>query len=364
MKKICIVTTSLGSGGAERFGGILSQMLFRLNYEVHILTIKSISDFEYSGKIFNLEAALNGSKSKLKKAQVLKRYFNDVKFDVIIDNRTRNKFFKEYIIYKYLFKAQKIIPIIHSYNTHNYIPSSPILAKILYSNVYKIVCVSKKIKEKIVKDYNFKHIINIYNPVDFKTIVEKLNKQGGEKNDIRYILFFGRIQEKPKNLSLLVKAYNNSELMKKNVLLYFLGNGEDVTLIKEIVKALSLTNYVVFLPFTSNPYPYVKEALFTVLTSRYEGFPLSLIESLACGTPVISVDCNSGPSEVIKHRENGLLIENHNVNALSSAMDELIDNESLYVHLKQNASKSVKHLQVDNITMQWKKIIDLDDEGY
>jgi glycosyltransferase involved in cell wall biosynthesis len=361
MKKICIVTTSLGSGGAERFGGILSQMLFRLNYDVHILTTKNVLDFEYSGKIFNLEIALNGAKSNLKKAQLLKRYFNDSKFDVIIDNRPRSVFFKEYVIYKYLFKAQKIIPIIHSYNTDNYLPSSPILARILYNNVYRIVCVSKKIKDRIIKGYNFKHVINIYNPIDFETIIEKSNKQVGEKNGTRYILFFGRIHDKSKNLNLLVKAYNNSELMKNNVLLYLLGNGEDVALIKENVKALSLTNYVIFLPFTSNPYPYIKEALFTVLTSRYEGFPLSLIESLACGTPVISVDCNSGPSEVVKHRENGLLVENYNEFALSGAMDELINNQSLYAHLKQNASTSVRHLEINTIAMQWKKIIDRDD---
>jgi len=67
MKKICVFSTSLGRGGAERSTAILSQMLFRLGYDVHVLITKDIIEYSYEGKLFNLELELNGNKGYYKK---------------------------------------------------------------------------------------------------------------------------------------------------------------------------------------------------------------------------------------------------------------------------------------------------------
>lgn len=354
MTKICILATSLGKGGAEKSSANLSNLLMNLGYDVHILITKNIISYKYSGTLFSLESKLKNPKNEFKKVLLLKEYFAKNKFDFIIDNRPRSRFLKEFILYKYIFNNSNIISIIHSCNIRNYIPKNKVLAKILYKNIFKLVTVSQVLKTTIEKKYTLNNVECIYNVIDIPNIDKPIPVNLPKD----YILFYGRLEEKVKNLSLLINGFNTSNLKDKGVKLIVLGEGPDMGLIEELISRLNLFESVILKPFTPNPFPYVSNAKFTVLTSRYEGFPLSIVESLACNTPVISVDCESGPKELVKHKENGLLIENHNVKALSNAMNLFIDDEVLYVYCKSNTLESINHLKKNKIGQQWKKMID------
>ncbi|MFV9552127.1 glycosyltransferase [Algibacter sp. PT7-4] len=355
MKKVCIIATSLSNGGAERFSALLSQMLAGLNYDVHILITKNSIDYNYSGSIFNLYKETEGSHSSLKKALTLKSYFNAQSFDFIIDNRPRQTFIKEYLLYKFIFKARHIIPVVHSFYLKSYFPKSRFLAKILYQNNSTIVTVSKAIQEEVIKKYQLKNCHQIYNAIDFKSI----EKQASHVNldSQKFILFYGRLEESVKNFSLLLTAYKKSNLINHNIKLYIVGSGEDLSLIKNLIKDLKLNDWVQCKPYIKNPFTYVKKALFTVLTSKHEGFPMVLIESLACQTPVVSVDCKSGPKEIIKHEENGLLVENYNSKALALAFNQFVANTLLYNKCKENSKKSVSVYSTEYIAKKWDDLL-------
>jgi len=354
-KNICIVTTSLGKGGAERSSAILSQMLSKIGYDVHVMITKNDIDYNYSGKLFNLEKELGIKLTSFNKFKMLRSYFKSNNFDVIIDNRTRPSFFKEYVLYNFVFIAKRKIFVVRSYKLKNYFPQKKSLVKLLYKRPIKLVAVSKEIQKVIINEYKLDNCEQIYNPIDIKKVGELSNETIAINEN--FILFYGRIEEKVKNLSLLLNVYKSSVLPKRNIKLIIIGNGQDVLFLKDKIRTLRLEDNVKYLPFISNPFPYVKNAHFTVLTSKHEGFPRVLIESLACGTPVISVNCKSGPKEIITHKHNGLLVENNNVKALADAMNSFVINKELYNHCKKNAKASVAKFSIDKISREWEELL-------
>jgi glycosyltransferase involved in cell wall biosynthesis len=354
-KKVCIVVSSLGGGGAERSSAYLSEILFNLGCDVHIVSVLDDIQYPYKGELLNLgefKAKNDSSLGRLQRLGIFKDYLKKHSFDYVIDNRTRIGFWKELVISRWVYKPKEIIYCVRSYNTDLYINPNKFLGKILYGSAYKIVTVSLAIKEKLEKDYNFNNLSTIYNPIDLKPDETKNENFCG-----KYILFFGRLDDAVKNISLLLEAYAQSILPDSNIKLKILGEGEDKLRLMEKTKSLNLVDKVEFLGFQSDPNNIIKSSLFTVLTSRYEGFPRALIESLALGVPVVSVDCKSGPNEIVVDEQNGLLVENYNVEALVKALNKMIQDEELYLHCKSNSTASVEKFSKENIGLQWQTIL-------
>lgn len=355
--KIAIVTRSLAHGGLERFSGLLSKMLTELGFEIHLVSILDEIEYEYEGELFNLglqKSADNTTFGRFKRFLILKKYLKQQNFDWIIDNRNRNSSWSEWLISKYVYQPKKVIYMVHSFKTDYYFPANAFMARNIYKDSPYIVAVSKDIQALVEKKYGYQNLITIYNPIDSERLLRESTAFACNE---KFILAYGRIDDDVKNFSLLIDSYADSILPQQNILLYILGDGKDVAVLKSKVEKLDLSEKVIFKPKVSNPFPYVKAALFTTLTSRYEGFPMSIIESLAIGTPVLSVDCHSGPREIIQNEQNGLLVENHNQKAFSQAMNRLVQEEPLYKLLKENTAKSVSHLSLSSIAKQWHQLL-------
>lgn len=356
-KKILIVTTSLKNGGAERFVVNLSNLLSCSQYEVHVVTITNSIDYDLNVKVLNLgtfKENHNFVYGKIKSFIVFKDYIKKNKFDFIIDNRTRTRSLIEIIYQFLLYRRIKVIYMVHSAKIENYFPVNRLVRKIIDHRVYKIVSVSEKITKKIKDKYGFKSE-TIYNPVS----IPKFHEESHVLLSLpeKFILFYGRLDNDVKNFDLLIEAYQKSRLKTKNVKLIILGDGKDQDYITSKIDRLGLSNEIVCLPKQSNPFFIVEKAIFTVLTSKYEGFPSVLVESLRLGVPVVSVDCESGPSEIIVDGFNGLLVENNNVGILSSAMNRMVEDDFLYQNCKKNSKNSVSHLSFEVISEYWKEIL-------
>ena len=352
-KKICLIGNNLSNGGADKIHAILSNYFFSQGIDVHNVILIDNVTYEFSGKLLNLGKIQNGNTllKNLRKFKLLKDYLNQNKFDFIIDFRMRNNQLKEFIIAKLLYKSPFIITV-HSYKTEWYFPKNDFLAKNIFSKAYGIIAVSKEIETKIVEKYHYKNVKTIYNPLE----IEKIERLSSEENgiDFQYIIAVGRmVFDNNKQFDKLIDTYSKSELPAKKIKLVLLGDGPQRKSLEELADAKGVSNKVIFLGFQDNPFKYLAKAKFFVLTSKNEGLPNSITESLACGIPVVSFDCKSGPAELIEDRKNGLLVENQNFEKLASAMNEMASNIELYDYCRGNAKESVRRFEVDTIGKKW-----------
>ena len=93
-----------------------------------------------------------------------------------------------------------------------------------------------------------------------------------------------------------------------------------------------------------------------VLSSLYEGFSLVLTEAMACGVPVISTDCPYGPSEIIDHEKNGILVPVGDVNTLANAMLRLLRDKQLRSDYALKASTTVNKFSADKICSEYEDL--------
>ncbi|WP_413481874.1 glycosyltransferase [Mammaliicoccus vitulinus] len=185
-------------------------------------------------------------------------------------------------------------------------------------------------KEKIDKyvvltDYQKRDIQENFDIEDTKItvvphFVEEIN-DNQSVNKIDQFCYVGRIS-KEKQIDQIIKAFSKyiNKGNESKLLLYGKDeNGEMNTLLK-LVKELNLGKYVEFKGYTNNPKEVFKESIASILTSKFEGFGLTIMESLNNGCPVISYDIKYGSNELIQDYKNGILVEKNNIDELANAM--------------------------------------------
>ncbi|WP_456401763.1 glycosyltransferase [Persephonella sp.] len=244
-----------------------------------------------------------------------------------------------------------------SYKTFNQFYHLPyrLLVKKLYKNLDKIIAVSNITKKDTIKTFflDEKDVEVIFDPIDLEYINrlkdEPLNEKEKRIFKRKTILYVGRFAIQ-KRLDLLLDIFYEIIKIDKNINLILIGEGEEKEKLIKKTKELNIDKHTYFLPFTENPFKYMKNAKLFVLTSQDEGFGRVVAESLACGTPVIAYENEySGHKDIIIHGKNGFLIPFNNKDLMIRHILKILNDDDIHFKLKNSSEQSVQEFSVENV---------------
>lgn len=399
---VAIICPTLSRGGAERIVGYLSKHINPVadNLFIILFNAKEIT-YSYSGEIIDLDfdpdrrnlknkflnrilKVISYVKLIIKLKKIKKKYnintsisFMDTPNIVNILSKTNEKIILSVRINKSIQSMfQKI-----SFGRKIEI----LLMKVIYRFADKIVSISEGVKKDLILNFGLKEekIDTIYNFIEIDEIEQKLSEPLSPElasffNNHDVLINVGRF-EKQKNQIHLIKKFKEINEKNTNTRLVLIGKG---TLEKEILKeinTLNLEDKVIVLPYSNNPFKYIKHSKIFILNSLYEGFGNVILEAMVCNVPVISTNCKSGPSEIIAGDVNlegeninvsyfsrGILIPvekdseviQDSANPLLIAVESILENEDLRNRLMFNGSKYVKtQYSNENLREKWLKLI-------
>lgn len=346
--KIALVGYKLANGGLERVFSIVSELLSNSNCDIYVIVLEDEIEYPFSGTLINL-----GNYSKFKKYFQLRKQLKANQFDYVIDFRHRINPWMELVFLHYIYAGFKSVYTIHSSKLEVYLTGKKWIGKQILRNAYKVVSVSNDLNEKLKLDYQFEKGVVIPNSISEN--IDKLNCSSIELPD-RYCIAVGRLVAL-KQFDKLIQTYSQSRLPGNAIHLVILGEGGEKVRLQKLIEKLEMSAFIHLLGFKHNANFYIKRAEFLVLSSKYEGFSMVILEALSAGIPVVSFDCETGPRELVKHEFNGLLVENQNFNKLEMAMNRIVEEEQFYLFCKENAQHSVTAYSAPNIQKKWLDLI-------
>ena len=230
------------------------------------------------------------------------------------------------------------------------------LHRMLYRRADAVLAISKGVAEDLVSilDVPPRLVSVVYNPLPEKLI-------GGTRSAapphpwfqerIPVLLATGRLVEQ-KDYPTLLHAFAIVH-RRTAVRLIVLGKGPLLEALEDQCAELGIADDVCFAGWVSDPTEYMRWCTVFVLSSQWEGLCTALLEALGCGAAAVSTDCRAGPSELITHGENGLLVPVGDPGALAESILNLLENDELRNRFGENARLRARQFSAPGIVARY-----------
>lgn len=339
MKKIVIVTPSLGDGGAERVAVNLANWLVNRRYfDVHLVAFFSVDDYKHDLH-HNVRLHQLGVGRSLFALLPLVKTLRVLAPEVILSSTLDTNIVTG--IASFFVKHKKLL--FRETNPHNIQKTFGLIRRLKYkvlmlasySRCNHVIANSSDtakslIKLRVVKKEKIHVIGNPVLPPDYAhRLREPADHRWLDDPEIKVVVTAGRLHYQ-KNHLLLVRAFAHVIREVPMARLIILGRGPEGAAIDSEISALELRECVELVGFKKNPLPYLSRSSLFVLTSRWEGFGNVVVEALAAGLFVIATECDGGVKDILEGGDYGITVPNYNADALARAIIESLSEDKKY----------------------------------
>ncbi|MFZ4834684.1 glycosyltransferase [Rouxiella sp. Mn2063] len=308
--RILLIIDGLPGGGAEKVVLTLAEGFLRQGAQVSLFSLRDVCHYDLPAGL-NYQVISDNDRSPWRKITELSRRAKQLdravraagEFDLILSNLHKTD---RIVSLSKVLPKEKVWFCLHGMFSSSYLGHRTGFSRWLKQRKIKkvynkrnIVAVSEAVAKDITEQFALKpaNYRVIYNPFDIEAILDAANAPCDLAGHA-YIVHVGRLHE-TKRHDRLIEAYAQSQI---NAPLVLLGQGKEALTekLKALAQKLGVEDKVIFKGFQANPYPYIKHASLLVLSSDSEGFGNVLVESLICGTPIVSTACPGGPVEILQ----------------------------------------------------------------
>ncbi|HDL7645851.1 TPA: glycosyltransferase family 4 protein [Yersinia enterocolitica] len=356
MKKIAFFGGDIShTGGTERVSLALANYLVKQGYQVVIISLSGNKPPKFPVDESIKLVSLFDEKKRFSLAYFfvifrLRRILINESIDVLIDVDTMLALFSTTAL---LGTKIKHISWEHfNYKSNLNIKSRKLARKIAAKYSDAVVTLTERDRDYWLEKNKYpEKIISIPNPLPFKS-KNKLTQKHSQK-----VLALGRLTYQ-KGFDLLLDIWAKVEETNNGWKLIIAGDGEDKQLLLDKIKILNLKN-VKLLPSTPHVSDLYDQSGIYVMTSRFEGFPMVLLEAKASGLPIIAYDCDTGPSELIINNEDGFLIPFSDSSAFARQLILLMNDDDLRKSMSLRSLKNAEKYKIEVVIGdKWKNLIE------
>lgn len=352
MKIMFLIGKKTNIGGIPRVVSILSDnLLLTPNIDIHIVSYLNEKETGYSWneriKFHSLIDKSQSMKKGIFKATLrLRKILAEENIDILI---SCGSLFGPLGVLSTRFNKTKLIYWDHSNYFENTSHSFKIKSKNFTARFADVVVpLTKRDELNYKKHTSAKKIVQIYNPID--TRLENL-KHNYDK-DSKLIISVGRLSNQKNFLGLVEVAKIVFEKLP-DFRWHIYGSGDQKVAIQEKIKRERIENNLILKGQSDDLYKLYPNYVLMAMTSKYEGFPMTLLEGMSNKLPLISFDIATGPDEIIIEGTNGYLIKPFNYDDMADKIIKLVKSESTRVSFSNKNIELIEQFNMKSIINQW-----------
>jgi GalNAc-alpha-(1->4)-GalNAc-alpha-(1->3)-diNAcBac-PP-undecaprenol alpha-1,4-N-acetyl-D-galactosaminyltransferase len=357
--RITFVNYGLHCGGAERTISLLANAWSEIGHQVTVVTLSSdLPFFRLRADIRHVALGLqSNSKSvvaatlaNLARISRLRSAIGKTQPDVIVSFTVHTN------IRVLLATAGLGVPRIICERTDPQVlhvgPFWSFLRRLTYRNAEAVQCLTDNVA-RWVEPLVTGIVAVIPNPV----LASTTSTQDSIKLRGQYrVAAMGRLHP-VKGFELLFRAFARISSQFSEWSLILIGEGSERVPLERLRDELGLRDRIRLLGKLENPNAVLRDCHLFVLSSSREGFPGALCEAMACGLPVISFDCPSGPRFIVRHGVDGLLVNSGDLQGLQSAMELLMSNRELRTRMAARGPEIVERFGMQTFMDKWNSLL-------